>query len=105
MWGTRAVAPTFNEKGLFHPPCPLASRLSAPKATPCWGWSYVTQTHHLPYQVPIRPWGGLWREKGCNDGKGTVISSRGAVSRCRGLGGAVGMGPCLWGCKNSLSKA
>lgn len=29
-------------------------------------------------------WGGLWREKGCDCGKGTVIYSRGAVSHCRG---------------------
>lgn len=62
----------------------------------------VTQTHPLPYQEPIRLRGRAVDREGLRLWEGTVTSSRGAVSCCRG---ARENGVLLWGCKNILSKA
>lgn len=87
MQGTRAVAPAFNENGLFHPPCPLASQTVSSQGHTMLRLELCDSdpSFTLPGAHKAE-WGGLWREKGCSDGKGTVISSRGAVSRCWGFG-------------------
>ena len=63
----------------------------------------VTQTHPLPYQVPIRLSGeGYGERRAATVGRGLTST---AGEQLAIVGGQGRMGSCLWGCKNSLSKA